>query len=237
MGCRGSEVRIFSPRPRSIANGRSRGRLSDLRRSVSVSIRSGPPRSLGPDASSAAPGFGPRSARAEDQSANALSRPSATSHSLPIAWRCLVTPCRLMSVFAVSCAIDKAPPAHSAATCFRRVGSPSAAQTFGSASLERTIAGRSAQRRPTAFTLPLRGDTTHDVVHGRSAAGVHAERFQAALRRQLVEAGFNHGLRCSLRRDSTAHPNTRRTAYEHTAADADLLGVRHLWRSIGASRW
>src|ERR1700682_2491373 len=129
-------------------------------------------------------------------SCQSLSRPNFTSRTTPASAstrRCLVTPCRLISVFAVSCAIENAPPAQSRATSFRRVGSPSAAKTFARTSLDRTTARRPASRFPAPFALPLRADMAHDVVHlPFPASAVHAERFQATVRGHVVEGAFPH---------------------------------------------
>src|SRR5512147_169068 len=87
-----------------------------------------------------------------------------------------------MSVFAVSCAIENAPPAHNTAISFRRVGSPRAAKTRASAS-----------QRSFPFALPLSGDMARDVLelHGPTG-GVSAERDETAVRRDVVETGLDH---------------------------------------------
>src|SRR5262245_4059853 len=93
--------------------------------------------------------------------------------------RCLVTACRVMSVPAVSREIDWALPADSRPSIDSLVSSPSAANTVA---------------RVFSAAAPLRGfDMASDVLHLRApAAVVHAERFVAAVARDLVEAGFNH---------------------------------------------
>src|SRR5512144_152999 len=97
-----------------------------------------------------------------------------------------------MSVLAVSCAIENAPPAQITATSLSRVGSPSAAKTAARAALERAIEDRPASRRPVPSALALCADMTRDAFQLRfPPTRVHAERFEAPLRRHAVEAGFD----------------------------------------------
>src|SRR5450755_987749 len=100
-----------------------------------------------------------------------------------------------MSVFAVSCAIENAPPAHSTATSFNRVGSPSAAKMLASALLERMMNGRPVTGLAPFIPPPLRrADITRDAVQlCLPAVRVHTEGFQPAMWRHLVEAGLDHG--------------------------------------------
>src|SRR5688572_6920020 len=93
-----------------------------------------------------------------------------------------------MSVLDVSCAIETAPPAHSIATNRRRVSSPRAANT-GAHPGSAALAGVGLFP---VDALALRGMPFDVVQLGFPAAAVHAEGFQAARRRNLVEAGFDH---------------------------------------------
>src|SRR5690348_13100587 len=83
-----------------------------------------------------------------------------------------------MLVFAVSCAMEKALPAHRTATSFSRVRSPNAAKVAARASLA---------------TSALRCDMAGDVLHlDAPAAAVHPESFHAPARRHFVEAGLHY---------------------------------------------
>src|SRR5487761_1079351 len=101
-----------------------------------------------------------------------------------------------MSVLAVSCVMEKAPPAHSTTTSFSRVGSPKAAKTLASASLDwARVAGVAmpAGRALTGTAFALRGDMANDVLHlDGPALAVHPKGLQAAARRHFVEAGLDY---------------------------------------------
>src|SRR6185312_10752639 len=108
-------------------------------------------------------------------------RKSCTRPASASTCKCLVTAWRVMVVPAVSCAIDSAPPAHSATTSRSRVASPSAANTGALAD------NAAALRRERS----VRGDIFLDVAHLHGpATGVGAQCGVAARGRQPVEAGL-----------------------------------------------
>src|SRR5580765_8492092 len=115
------------------------------------------------------------------------SRPTLTWRTRPACastCRCLVTACRVISVPEVSCAIDRAEPAHRTATSRRRVSSPSAAKIGAAPRSDELrsdelfsgadLAGAGFEGGSFAAVLRL-GDMLLDVLHlDGPAAAVHA---------------------------------------------------------------
>src|SRR5688572_506009 len=104
-----------------------------------------------------------------------LARPAADN-----ALRCLVIACRVTPAPSLRRVIDSGPSAHSRATIWRRVWSPSAANT-GALSCSRAAAAL-RPRDMALNVLDLFGP----------AAFVHAERFGAARQRDFVEPGLHY---------------------------------------------